>query len=282
MSKKSMELVTLAGCRVAKRLDERFPGISFSGIYYPAEANGTSARFETTVVINRGDYTDATGKRVERDPDYARLVFWNGRGAAAGKGLADIAAKCLSPGKEISVMGNVHSYMGRVFFKGQPMNFPDGTPIEIQKNSITIIPGSLLLGADSEKQEDFEIANWNRQPGIFSFFARPAGWATRGTQDNQTWQAISAQRMATVYNGGDHYGYALIRRNQAKAAPPIVDMNTLSPHGVAAATTPVYTVPGPIYPTTSNVQATIPSAVAAGQPIPGTVGQAIYAGQVPF
>lgn len=229
---RSLEIVVLANVRVAGTKDDRYPGVPFGGTYYPAgvDKNGKEvpARWEGGVYINRGSYSDAQGNRVERQPDIARLVLWNGRNIREqGKGLADIAAKCLSPGKELSCLGNLHSYMGRVFIDGQPRQKADGSIALTQKHSITVIPGTMNLGADADKLLAFEYQNFQRNPQQFSFWSRPLNWQT-GQQDHQTWLAMSNARMSTTFQGGDIFGYAIVGNTRQANAPQQADNNPLA------------------------------------------------------
>ena len=227
---RSLEIQVLGNIRIAGTKDDRFPGVTFGGIYYPEGTDGAgkkiSARWEGSAYINRGSYINNQGDKVDRTPDIVRLVLWNGRSTKGdGKGLADIAAKCFSPGKELSCLGNAHSYQGRIYIDGATRNKADGTIATTLKHSVTVIPGTMNLGADADKQLNFEYGNWDRQPGQISFFSRPRNWSF-GQSDHAQWLHISNARMASVFNGGDTYGYALVRQTGSRVAPPQFDQTS--------------------------------------------------------
>ena len=236
---RSLEVVVLANIRVAGTNDDRFPGVPFGGTYYPAgtdaEGKPISARFECNAYINRGHYTNqSTGQKVDKKPDIAKLVFWNGREADGGKGLADLAAKCLAKGKELSCLGNLHSFDGRIYIDGQTRNKQNGEIATTLKHSVTVIPGTMNLGQDSDKQLNFEYQNWDRAPGQMSFFSRPRNWGFQQT-DERAWKEISAQRMAQAYQGGDTYGYAIVRNTASRVAPPAYDASNPTVNAIAGA-----------------------------------------------
>ena len=116
-------------------------------------------------------------------------------------------------------MGNIHSYDGRIYIDRQLRNKADGSIATTLKHSVVVIPGTMNLGADSDKQLGFEYANWNNQPGVVSFFSRPLNWGVN-QQDHNTWLGISQARMATPFVMGDTYGYALVRQTGSAIAPP--------------------------------------------------------------
>lgn len=275
---RSLEIITLANVRVAGTRDDRFPGVPFGGTYYPAgkdrNGNDIPARFECSVYINRGSYVNNQGQRVERQPDIIRIVLWNGRNLReAGKGLADIAAKCLAPGKELSLLGNLHSYQGRVFIDGNTINKSDGSVATMLKHSITVIPGTMNLGADAEKQLEFEYQYYERNPQQFSFWSRPRDWQTQQSPGHGVWKQFSATRMATSYQGGDVFGYAIVRQTNQAVAPPMADTTGLAAAYSGGATNlpagaPAMGAPA-INPGTVNTATGMPT-LPAGAPAMGT------------
>jgi hypothetical protein len=186
-------------------------GEQFGGIYYPAHSkNGrtVSARWEGNIALNGKPYTNAAGEKVESKPVYMRLVVWNGKNSAAGKGLADTFAKCVSVGKEISCNVRMESFDKRLFVNGQPMLKQDGSAVTYQAINM-VFEDKLIFGDDSGKVVAAEIARWNGQP---TFDSRPQFWNIQGHADQQAWAThVVPARMASTWDGqSDRYGYARI------------------------------------------------------------------------
>jgi len=185
-------------------------GIVHGGVYYPAHMkNGVpvSARWEGTVVANGRDWVDDQGQKHEGRRVYMRLVAWNSKNSAPGKGLADVMAKHASVGKALSCSVSAESFDKRIFVNGQPLVGPDGQPITYQA-TVFRITGDLTFGDDSSKLVAAEIARYN---GTMTFDSRPAQWNIPGTPDNEAWKQIIAARSATVFDGTKPtYGYARV------------------------------------------------------------------------
>ena len=221
---RSLEFWLGANIRVAGTRNDKYPGVPFGGTYYPAGRNSQGievpARWEGQVYINRGSYIDQQGVRRDRKSDIIKLVIFNGRGRTDGKGAADNAAKYLAPGKEISLLGNLHSFDGRVFVDGNTINNKMGEIAKTLKHSVTVIPGTLILGADGDKQLALEYAMYQRDPNTFSFWSRPLGWAPNHPE-HQRWLDLSRVRAASVYQGGDIFGYAIVGNTAQSITPPM-------------------------------------------------------------
>lgn len=186
-------------------------GAQHGGIYYPAHMkNGkaVSARWEGNVALNGKPYINAEGTKVEGRATFMRLVVWNGKNVAAGKGLADTFAKCVSVGKEISCNVRIESFDKRIFINGQPITDPaTGNVLTTQSHNF-IFEDKLVFGDDSNKVVAGEISRWN---GVATFDSRPQFWNVAGHADQVAWsQTIVPARMGASYKGGDIYGYARV------------------------------------------------------------------------
>lgn len=188
----------------------RHNGLTFGGVYYPAHMkNGktVNARFEAIMFLNRRDYTDASGVRHDGKSETIRVVIWNSPNAAPGKGMADVMAKCISVGKEISCGLDINTFDKRLFINGQPMADAAGNAITYPAVNFKVI-GDVIFGADSESTVQAEVAAFNGQA---NFASRPALWNVQGNADNAAWKNIVQQRMASVCDPTKgSYGYARI------------------------------------------------------------------------
>ena len=208
MSNKSGNLTSFVCIRSTGSKDQA--GNLFGGVYYPAHTkNGrsVSGRWEGNFAINGADYTDAQGQRQEGSSDYVRLVVWNSKNAASGKGLADVFAKCVSPGKEISCVCKIHTFQKRLFINGQPIADTQGQPITYPAVSFRV-NDDVIFGADSNRSVAGEIAAFS---GQMNFQSRPQYWNVVGHADNEAWKQIVAWRMAQIWDGqSGSYGYARV------------------------------------------------------------------------
>jgi hypothetical protein len=198
----------LAGARATGSKDAN--GVVHGGIYYPAHMkNGAqvSGRWEGNVALNSRDWTDDAGQKHEGRRVYVRLVAWNSKNSAPGKGLADIMAKHVSVGKELSCAVRAESFDKRIFVNGQPLLDAAGQPITYPA-IVFRITGDLTFGNDSSKLVAAEVSRYN---GAMTFDSRPASWNVPGTPDNEAWKQIIAARSALVYDGkANTYGYARV------------------------------------------------------------------------
>jgi hypothetical protein len=132
------------------------------------------------------------------DPDSYRLVAWGP--------LADMFAKNLSQGKEMTFICDGSSYWGNVFYNDGTQAFQkDGrTPLQTRQSSFTI--REFTWGADSNRTTQEEIhAGMQSGEG-----RRPAQWDIVGTPDNLTWKQMLEMRKQTFYQGGERFGYAQV------------------------------------------------------------------------
>lgn len=223
-------LLRCAGANAAGKNNPQQSGISLGGIYTPAYTlNGRaySARWEGSF------YHQLPAREGQEEKSVIiRVTGWNGRNASPGKGLADHLAKYVSAGKAICCELDVVQYMSRIFVDNQPVVNSAGQVHLEPKLGFRMRPGSLQFGNDSAKQVDLEIQNWNRNPGVVGFTARPPQWNVAGTQDNLVWTtSILPARSAASYTGGNTYGYALVGSIPQGAVPAVpgtgsVDMNS--------------------------------------------------------
>jgi len=251
-------------------------GTVHGGIYFPAhELKGKkiSARWEGNFFVNHLGYTDSQGVEHEPSNDLIRLTAWNGRNAAAGKGLADVFAKLIGVGKEISCDLRLNQYMKRLVLNGVPQAMQDGTPITYPGYNFTVI-GDILWGADSANLVANEIAQWANYKQA-SFFSRPPFWNVPNTEDAATWKAIITARMAHLYDGSGTYGYARVMipegavlLNAAAPAPmqqPAPQQQMMQPTPQPAATTG--------QPDMASMMAMVAQLMAAQGVAPGGVSQ---------
>lgn len=185
-------------------------GLQLGGIYYPehikADGKRVSAHWEGQFFVNQLGWTDSEGNFHDPKNLPIRITAWNSKNAADGKGLADIFAKCVSVGKELSAVLRIDFFQKRLFINNVPQTDHTGNPITYPAYG-WLIKSDLQWGADSQALIAQEIANWQGQP---NFFSRPPQWNTQGTADNEAWKLVVAKRMATLYDGGANYGYARV------------------------------------------------------------------------
>lgn len=201
MSQSASQSVNFIGGRA---IGSELNGHKFGGIYYPKHyKNGKEipARFECNLMLNSPDYTGNNGEVVQGRKDVIHLVAWNSKNAAAGKGLADTMAKCVSVGKEITLVNvELQSFMKTVRIDGQPAVNKAGEPVKVR--SVSFVARSyrnVRFGQDSDNTIKSEIAAYNGAP---SFFGRPA--------DSAKWAEERKARMAVVFGGEASYGYARV------------------------------------------------------------------------
>jgi hypothetical protein len=172
--------VTLLGCRLAG-----------PGNYIPAYRKAGSDKV-IQAQCKFAVYQNIRGKRLKFD-----ITAW-------GK-LADAIAKYGATGKEITIIGEMNSYDGRVWMQtpdGAPRQCytqADGSPLFVTKVGITI--KHMKLGNDSDKTVQEEI----------SAGTRPQGWNDSRSPGKQQWLAICAERSKIQFTpGSSHFGYARV------------------------------------------------------------------------
>lgn len=161
-------------------------------LYTPAhtkpDGKNVRARLQIPTLVN------IYGKK---DPDSFRLVGWGG--------LADMFAKNLSQGKEMTFICDSSSYWGNVYNNvNQQISQPSGEALQVRMQSFVI--REFVWGGDSRRTEDEEI----NAGMVTGEGRRPAQWNIPGSQDNLTWKALMERRKQTFYQGGDVFGYAKV------------------------------------------------------------------------
>ena len=230
-------------------------GVYFKGYQKPG-GDIVPARWEGNFFINSfGTKRDAAGNPILNPQNGApvplpnkvvRLTAWNGRNSQPGKGLADLMAKCISIGKQMSCMCMLNIYDANVRDKnsGVVLQYSDGTPITTPRAGFTIIGGSFEFGNDSTKTVITEIQSWDpNNPNMDIFFRRPPQWNMANTPDNQNWETLRALRQSQTHiEGNAEYGFARIASIQANAQVP----QGITPQVAAAvAQQPAMAVPQP-------------------------------------
>jgi len=161
-------------------------------LYTPAhqKPDGSNVRARLQIPILLNVYR-------KKDPASFRLTAWGG--------LADMFAKNLAQGKEMTFICDASSYWGNVYNRAnaQIMN-PDGSPL--QTRGVSFIIREFEWGRESNRTEVEEI-NAGMKTGEGR---RPAQWNIPGTADNLTWKALMDRRGQMFYQGGDRFGYAKV------------------------------------------------------------------------
>lgn len=191
----------------------------FGGVYYPRfrKQNGVivPARWEGSFYKNNMYWSDPqTGERREGRKDIIRICAWNGNNAQKGRGLADLFAKAISPGKELSGVFEMRTYDRKVYLQnGHQVMESDGSPLIIPGMiKFYVERGQFVLGADSAKFVQAEIDD-----GI-----RPSDWMNAASPNHQRWQQANRERMNEVWEGLPYYGYAqVITQNNVQYEYPL-------------------------------------------------------------
>jgi hypothetical protein len=188
-------------------------GVQHGGTYYPEHiTNGKkiNARWEGNVYINGMNYTDpTTGEYREGKAEVIRVVAWNGNNAKPGGGLADLCAKAITAGKELSCELDVNTFKKRLFIDDKPQVDHLGREIMVNGTSF-VMKGLPIWGADADAVIQNEIANY-RATGQATFAARPQFWNVVGHADAETWDFIKRSRKEMQYiSGSTTYGHARV------------------------------------------------------------------------
>lgn len=207
--------VTVVNGRAVGVRDDKQVGLTYGGVYYPEktldDGRIIAARFETTIMTKRCSSYNEAGER-EYKFDYIGAVFWNTRSCHPGRGLADLAAKFISPGREVTFMANLHSFDKRLFVDGLLQLDHNGNARTTKAHQLMVSPGTLNLGAEGYKHLETEYMNWDNNPGVISFWARPRMTTPEYSIDNtELWNKIQSARMGSIWNGEPTYGYAIVR-----------------------------------------------------------------------
>lgn len=186
--------------------------IRIGGRYHPAHVNAqgvdVSARWTGSFAINRRGFKHpTTDVLTEVPPDFIRITAWSGK-AAAGNGLAERYSRFMSKGLEVSLNAVLRNYTVDQYDGNTRICRADGTPIQIEKTGFTAIPGSILIGNESEKHIQDEIVAFEGSQGQQG---RPRNWDNRAHPDFQIWSAIIAKKNAEMYQPGmAMFGFAIV------------------------------------------------------------------------
>jgi hypothetical protein len=132
-----------------------------------------------------------------KDPIHMGLVAWSG--------IADLFSKNLNQGKEMDFELEPRSYMSDLYYSdGALILDRDGSKKTVRKTSFTII--DFNFGADSENTLMTEI----NQGILTGEGRRPAQWNVVNSADNALWNQMLAARKATMYQGGNRFGFARV------------------------------------------------------------------------
>lgn len=162
-------------------------------------------------------HINAAGKKVSHRCEIP--VYCNShRGAEGGKRSmfklvvwGELARKCaltLSPGKAIDVLVEMSSYDGKVYVNRQAVLGAEGTPLTVNKTSLTIM--RICFGEEAAKHIAGEIAS----------NLRPQGWDNPASPDFQLWKNELQRRIALQYTGGERFGYARVITPTGQILPP--------------------------------------------------------------
>jgi len=207
----------------ANKAKDPVTGKEYAGIYHPSvvkvDGTVTPAHWEGTIFINGMPYTNKAGVRTEPKPVPFKMVAWNSENSKPGSGIADICAKNISPGKEISGSFTLNAFQKRLFIDNVPQVDHAGRQITYPALSF-VLDGLPNLGNDAESLILSEI-NTFRTTGIATpFGTRPAFWNVPTHADVAVWTKIKADRRAAQYiHGAAMYGYSKVMAQAGAAAP---------------------------------------------------------------
>jgi hypothetical protein len=153
--------------------------------YYAAHSkNGVnvSQRLTCRMAVNKpGKANDGKGT-----VQYLNMTFW-------GK-MADVAARSIGKGKELSCCLDLNVFKGKAFHNGNPVFVPgaNGAPeqLMVEKVGFELQPGTLIFGADADDQIRREIEAGQR----------PIGWDIKGSPAAIAWKQQLDIRNATPFN----------------------------------------------------------------------------------
>ena len=222
--------------------------VAGSPIYTPAHITpaGKTIRQRATFSVY------ANGKD-GKEADKFKITAW-------GK-MADSVAKSVAPGKKLTLVCEINTYLGKVPYPNNNPNVPvqyvtdaNGQPMMITKTGYTI--EEIDYGVDSAALIISEI-----QAGL-----RPMYFAVPGHADEAAWKAICKQRNDLEYViGSAYFGYAKVQNPSGQ----IIDYKTIGQntgtalvqhHGSPAAVGNGFAMPG--QPVQNNTGYTAPVAPA--------------------
>ena len=153
--------------------------------YYAAHSkngNNVSQKVVARMAINTpGKQNDGKGT-----VDYIDMTFW-------GK-MADVAARSIGEGKELSGQLKMKQYKARTFHNTKQVFVAgaNGQPEAVMHNTygFELEPGTLIFGEDGQKQIDREIRETER----------PVGWNVAGSPGALAWKAALDKRNNMAFN----------------------------------------------------------------------------------
>jgi len=166
------------------------------------------------------------------NPNSYRLIAWGA--------LADMFAKSLSQGKEMTFICDGSSYWGNVFYVDGTQAFQkDGkTPLQTRQSSFIIREFS--WGGDSNNTIIEETtAGMKSGEGL-----RPAQWDIQGSPDNLVWKQML--EMQTFYQGGERFGYAQVVAPRYAAQILLGDQSKILRTNAVPPAAPGYVAPPPV------------------------------------
>lgn len=212
-------------CGRVNKVKNAVAGFEHAGVYYPGftkpDGSVVQARWEGVIFINNLPFTGKDGVKKESKPLAIKVTAWNSANSTPGHGIADICAKSLSPGKEVSCKLTASSYEKRIYVDGVPQVDHKGNPL-FDKSAVSFtMDGLPIFGNEADAVIMNEI-NAFRTNGIAATFgARPTYWNVIGHADKLIWEKIKTDRRDAVYVPGQAmYGYAkvIVNSNAVPAA----------------------------------------------------------------
>ncbi len=210
------------------------PKLRTGGRYHPGFTNNKgeaiSARWTGSLALNKRGYRNPeSGVVTEVDPTYIRVTAWTGKNSP-GNGMAERFARFMSIGLELAVNCVLKTYNADQYDAGVRVCRLDGTPIQVERTGFTIIPGSTMIGSESDKHISDEIAKFKASGGTQG---RPEQWNVRGSADYNIWQGLIAQKNAEMYQPGmASLGYSVVippkdAQGSAYTAAPNLNANVM-------------------------------------------------------
>lgn len=191
----SLAISFFSALRVAGTTGEPGSGVVFTPAHTKPNGKPVSSKAVFTAFRN------TIGDNARNDP--FQFTVWGPR--------AEMACKCLPPGKAIDLYAEPQSYLGRSFDENRnPRLDAAGQPIMIRKVGWNVM--RLSYGEDAEKRIIFEktFADMNSPRVLWDW--RPRFWDDASHPDNGTWKAVCGNRNGAHWNGTDPiFGYARVQ-----------------------------------------------------------------------
>lgn len=179
------------------RNNGEFNVVTFGGLRVAGEPTYTPAHINAAGKLVQARCTFAAYQTIKGKSCKFRFTAWGG--------MADAVARACCTGKEVTIVGEVRSYMGLVVQRDAQGNAhyvqnAQGQPLEIEKTGFEI--STIKFGVDSRKTIDNEIRDGIRGPY----------WQVPGTQDELNWQEVRRRRNAEQFNpNAPKFGFAKVQ-----------------------------------------------------------------------